>query len=141
MNKASRRKTVHLATQATELMFSTPQVVTHRLARLMTPGAGVGRRDQREFHRMSAEKFAAFGESWNDMALQILKANQQMARAFMFGSWFPVRASSGAGLYQSFYCAAAQMQSSTLQVINSGVAPVRKRAVANAERLRRIKTR
>lgn len=141
MNKANRRNALRLNMQAAELMLATPQVVTHRLARMMTAGAGVSSRDQREFHRMSAEKFAAFGESWNDMALQMVKANQQMARAFMFGSWFPVRASSGAGLYQSFYRAAAQMQSSTLQVINSGVAPVRKCAMANAKRLRRVKTR
>lgn len=134
MNNTSRRKTVHLATQATELMFAAPQVVAHRLARMTAPGAGVSRRDQREFHRMSAEKLSAFSQSWNDMAFQMLKANQQMTRAWMFGAWFPVRAASNAALYR-------QMQSSALQIIGSGLAPVRQRAVANAKRLRRAKAR
>ncbi len=139
MNKTSRRRALRLNAQTAELMLATPQVVAHRLARMSTAGAGESRLDQQELHRMSAEKFAAFGESWSQMALQILKANQQMARAFMFAPWVSVRTMSGAARVQSSIV--KQMQSSALQVLSSGLAPVRKRAVANAKRLRRAKSR
>ncbi len=132
MRKTTIRNTIRLGTQATELMFAAPQVIAHRLARMTATGAGKSRRDQDEFHRMSTEKFAAFGQSWNGMAFQMLKANTQMTRAFMLGPWLSPR---------SFSRAAAQMQSSALRIMTSGMAPVHQRAVANAKRLRRAKAR
>ncbi|MGH6610247.1 MAG: polyhydroxyalkanoate granule-associated phasin [Burkholderiaceae bacterium] len=128
MSKRNRRNALRLGTQATDLMFAVPHVMSHRLARLGAKNAGSSRRDQREFARMSAEKFAALGESWTAMALQMMKANQQLASAWMFAPWPLSRA-------------AAQMQSIALQTLVSGVAPVHKRAVANSRRLRRVKIR
>ena len=128
MGRRARRTTLRLGAQTTDLMFAVPQVMAHRLARISAKGAGSSRRDQREFARMSAEKFAAFGESWTAMALQMMKANQQLATAWMFSPW-------------SFGRTAAQMQSLTLRTLASGLTPVHRRAVANSRRLRRVKTR
>lgn len=141
MNKAARRNALRISTQATELMFAAPQVVAHRLGRMRAAGAGTSVRDRREFRRMSAEKVAAFGESWNQMALQVLKANQQMAQAWVSAWWFPLRIPSSAATRQSFSRAAAQMQSSALRVMSSGLGPVHRRATANAKRLGRVKGR
>ena len=141
MNKAARRNALRIGTQATELMFAAPQVVAHRLGRMRAAGAGTSVRDRREFQRMSAEKIAAFGESWNQMALQMLKANQQMAQAWVSAWWFPLRIPSSAAPRQSFSRAAAQMQSSALRVMSSGLGPVHRRATANAKRLGRVKGR
>jgi hypothetical protein len=141
MNKAARRNALRIGTQATELMFAAPQVVAHRLGRLRAAGAGTSVRDRREFQRMGAEKIAAFSESWNQMALQMLKANQQMAQAWMSAWWFPLRTFSSAAARQSFSRAAAQMQGSALRVLSGGLGPVHRRATANAKRLGRVKGR
>jgi len=141
MNKAARRNALRISTQATELMFAAPQVVAHRLGRMRAAGAGTSVRDRREFHRMSTEKIAAFAESWNQMALQMLKANQQVAQAWVSAWWFPRRKPSSTATRQSLSRAAAQMQSSALRVMSSGLGPVHRRATANAKRLGRVKGR
>lgn len=141
MSKKARRSALRIGTQTTELMFAAPQVVAHRLRRMSAAGAGTSARDQREFHRMSVEKIAAFGESWNQMALQMLKANQQMAQAWMSAWWFPLRMTSGAAARRSVSRAAAQMQGSALRVMSGGLGPVHRRATANAKRLQRVKVR
>jgi hypothetical protein len=141
MNKAARHNALRIGTQATELMFAAPQVVVHRLGRMRAAGVRVSVRDRREFERMSAEKIAAFGESWNQMALQMLKANQQMTQAWVSAWWFPLRILSSAATRQSFSRAAAQIQGSALRVMNSGLGPVHRRATANAKRLGRTKGR
>ncbi|MGZ8993405.1 MAG: polyhydroxyalkanoate granule-associated phasin [Burkholderiaceae bacterium] len=137
MNKAARRKSLRMSKQATELMFAVPQVVAHRLGRMNSgrPSA----RDRREFQLMSSEKVAAFGESWSQMAVQMLKANQRMAQAWA-SAWFsPFRITSRAAARRSFLSTAAHMQGATLQVLASGLGPVHRRATANAKRLGRVK--
>ncbi|HYM47022.1 MAG TPA: polyhydroxyalkanoate granule-associated phasin [Burkholderiaceae bacterium] len=141
MNKRARRSALRIGTQTAELMFAAPQVVAHRLRRIGAAGAGTNARDQREFQRMGAEKIAAFGESWNQMALQMVKANQQVAQAWMSAWWFPLRMTSGAAARRSLARAAAQMQGSALRVMSRGLGPVHRRATANAKRLQRVKVR
>ena len=140
MNKKARRTALRIGLQTTELMLSAPLVITHRLGR-MRAGAGISGRDLSEFQRMGTEKFAAFGESWNQMALEVLKANQQITQAWMSAWWLPVRLTSGVGALRPFARTAAQMQNSALRVIGSGLAPVHRRATANAKRLGRAKIR
>lgn len=140
MNKKTSRSAVRIGLQTAELMFAAPQVVAHRLGRMQAAGARPNARDQREFRLMGSEKVAAFGEAWNQMALQMLKANQQMTQAWM-SAWLPVRPLSRATARRSVARAAAQMQSSALRVIGGGLAPVHRRAKANAKRLGRSKAR
>lgn len=141
MNKAARRKALRIGIQATELMFAVPQVVSHRLNRISATGSGTSVRDRREFQRMGAEKSAAFVESWNQMALQMLKANQQMTQAWVSAWRVPFRAPTRTVARRSLARAAAQMQGSALSVMSSGLSPVHRRAKANAKRLGRVKVR
>ena len=85
---------------------------------------------------MGAEKTAAFGESWNAMTLQALRAHQALAASFFRSFWSPSlkgRPSASA--------VAAQWQSAALDVLGKGMAPVHRKAVANAKRLARTKLR
>lgn len=81
---------------------------------------------------MGMEKIIAANEAWNAMALQTLLENQKLALSFMQSVWFPwVRRPS----------ASTQLRNAALEVLGKGVAPIRRRAVANAARLRRTKLR
>ncbi len=88
---------------------------------------------------MSAEKVAAFGEAWRGMTLQMLKSNQQLA-ASMMRSWWPV-AVARRGAATPVQQAAAAWQGAALDILGQGIRPVHRRAVANAKRLSRAKTR
>jgi hypothetical protein len=139
MNASSRRKATRLGAQASELMLAAPQVVAHRLGRMALAGHKPSARDQREFHRMGAEKLAAFGEAWRAMTLQMLKSNQQIAASMLRSGWPAsiVRGgTNGAPLTQ----AAAVWQRAALDVLGQGIRPVHRRAVANAKRLGRQRT-
>ena len=85
---------------------------------------------------MAAEKNAAFGESWNAMAVQAMLANQALAVSF-FKSFLAV----GRGKKPSVARSAAQLQRAALGVMGKGLAPVHRKAVANAKRLGRTKLR
>ena len=109
----SRRTHRGIARDAYRLAWAVPEVVFHRTARMWLAGPTPSRRDRAELHRMSAEKIAAFYESWNAMTLEIIRAN---ARLTMSCLWWPWSA-----------------------VFAAGLAPIRRRAVANAKRLRRTR--
>ncbi len=141
MNKKTSRSAARIGRQATELMLATPLVVAHRLGRMQAAGSRPSARDQREFQLMGSEKLAAFGESWNQMALQMLKSNQQLTRAWMSAWLRPAGLPTRATTIRSLARAAAQMQGSAWRVIGSGLAPVHRRATANAKRLGRSKAR
>jgi hypothetical protein len=72
MASRHNRKSRALATQVIDLGLAVPQVVAHRVARMALAGLSPSMRDRREFHRMGAEKVAAFYESWNAMLLESL---------------------------------------------------------------------
>jgi hypothetical protein len=139
MNASSRRKVARLHAQASELLVAAPQVVAHRLSRMALSGPKPSLKDQREFHRMGAEKIAAFGEAWQAMTLQMLKSNQQLA-ASMMRSWWPaaaVRRGTAAALKKP----AVDWHGAALDILGQGIRPVHRRAVANAKRLSRTKPR
>lgn len=78
---------------------------------------------------MSAEKVAAFYESWNGMFLAVYRANMQLLLSPT--AW------TAAWLSQNHRAGSARMQRAALDVLASGVAPIHRRALANAKRLRR----
>jgi len=130
------RKTQSLVAKAAELAFAVPQVVAHRVTRMAVAGPTPSARDRKEFQRMGAEKAAAFSESWNAMTLQAFRAHQALAASFLRSFWSPSlkgRPSASA--------VAAQWQSATLSILGKGMAPVHRKAVANAKRLARTKVR
>jgi hypothetical protein len=125
-----------LAIKAAELAFAVPQVVAHRVTRMATSGPKLSARDRKEFERMVAEKSAAFGDSWNAMAVQAVLANQALAASF-FKAFLGV----ARGRKPSAARSAAQLQRAALGVLGKGLAPVHRKAIANAKRLRRTKLR
>lgn len=131
----SRHPAASLASQLTELSLAAPQVVAHRVARMAQAGPTPSDRDQREFRLMVAEKAAAFSQAWCAMAVQAALANQALARSFFKSVWLPF------GPKPSAASATSQIQRAAASVLSKGVAPVRRKAVANAKRLARTPRR
>jgi hypothetical protein len=120
------RSSLKLARQTGELALAAPQVVAHRVTRMLLAGAQPSARDRREFTAMGAEKVAAFQESWMAMGMQAWRVQQQMAFAWwqaLFTPWARARA--------------PQWPQAMMGVLGQGLAPVHRRAVANARRLGR----
>ena len=134
-NRRSRAKS-SLSQQAAELALAVPQVVAHRLTRIALAGPRPSPRDRKEFARMVAEKNEAFGEAWQAMALHGVRAQQALG-ASLLASFFAV----GRGRRPSPARSVAQLHQATLGVLGKGLAPVHRKAVANARRLARTKLR
>jgi hypothetical protein len=100
-------------------------------------GPKLSDRDRKEFARMFAEKNSAFSESWNAMALQALRSNQALTASLARSLWAPpsLRNKSTATAL------AVQLHNAALGVFGKGLAPVHRKAVANAKRLARTKLR
>ena len=111
-----------------ELGLAVPEVVVHRVARMALAGASPSRRDRAEFHRMSTEKVSAFYESWNAMFFAAYRANVDFLSSFLASPM------SSASWHRTM---GAQAQRAALDILASGVAPIHRRAVSNAKRLRR----
>jgi hypothetical protein len=108
-----------LVAQSIDLGFAVPQVLAHRLVRM----------DSAEFFRMGTEKIAAFQEAWGAMAIQTMLENQKLAFSLAQSFWFPwIRPRSSMS---------KQLGDAGMSILGSGMAPVTRRAVANAKRLRR----
>lgn len=136
MPVARKRKTQSLTAKAAELAVAAPQVVAHRVARMAMAGLSPSPRDRKEFKLMSDEKTAAFHESWNAMAAQAVLANQALAASVARTLWSPsVKGKNSASAL------AGEMRNAALGVLGKGMAPVHRRAVANAKRLARLKVR
>jgi hypothetical protein len=131
----SRRK---LAQQTLGLSLAVPQVVAHRVGRMAAAGARPSARDREEFTRMGAEKVAAFYESWAAMGQAAFKAQQSMWLAMMRNA---ALAPWGMAKPASILPTSAALAQHSLRVMSQGLAPVHRRAAANAKRLGRIKTR
>ena len=116
-----RRSSPRLARQATELAIAVPQVVAHRLTRLALAGPWPNARDRREFHGMGQEKVHAFWQSWFAMGWAFVEAAQQAWLAVLQGARVPL-----VDLHH---------------VMARGMAPVHRKATANARRLARTRLR
>ena len=140
MNAATRRKATRLQAQTAQMMHAAPQVVAHRLRRMALAGPQPSERDRREFHRMGAEKLAAFGEAWQAMTWQVLKSNQQLALSMM-RTWWPLLDPRVVSKAATLDQATQAWQAATLDILGQGLRPVHRRAVANARRLGRTRSR
>ena len=129
------RKSMSLAAQTMALGVAAPQVIAHRVTRMALGGATPSVRDRKELYRMSSEKILAFNECWNAMALEAFKANQQLATSFMLSLWSPW------ALPMPSPKSASKQLDTLLDILGKGIAPIHRRAAANAKRLGRIKRR
>ncbi|HNW61816.1 MAG TPA: hypothetical protein PKJ32_02365 [Piscinibacter sp.] len=130
------RKTKSIAVQAAELAFAVPQVVGHRITRMAMAGHLPSERDRKEFDLMVAEKNSAFAQSWVAMANQSLVAQQALSASWLRTLCSPI----GIGA-PSVSTVLHQVHGATLGVLGKGLAPVHRKAVANAKRLARTKLR
>ena len=114
--------------------MSNPWLKKNPFMSMWLSGANPSARDRREFQRMGAEKIAVFGESWNAMAWQMLRANQALTLSLLRVWWNPW---FGPALARS----TQQVQSAVLGILSQGLVPVRRHAVANAKRLGKARGR
>lgn len=119
---------ITLASKSAELAVAAPQVASQRLLRMMLAGGRPSARDRREFERMVMEKQAAFIESWMAMSVSLIRANAAIA-ASMFSSRGGLPA---AALH-------ARWRRAGVSSLSAGLAPIHRKATANAKRLRRVK--
>jgi hypothetical protein len=129
MTTRNRRNTRRATRQAIELAAAVPAVVAHRMGRLAVAGPSPSARDRDEFRKMGDEKVAAFYESWNAMFAEMYRASLR----FWFSPlhWLPPTPGT------TTRHAAKHLERTGLAVLTKGIAPVHRRAVANARRLAR----
>lgn len=118
-----------LALKSAELSLAAPQVIAHRIGRMAMAGPVLSERDRREFQLMGTEKVTAFTQSWNAMVWQTIQAQQAMALSLASSMWNPWTAGP------SLSGALGQWQNATIGVLSKGLAPVHRKATANARRL------
>ena len=130
MSGTRSRGAKSIAAKAAEMSMAVPQVVAHRMARMALAGPAMSERDRREFQLMSAEKTAAFAESWQAMLAQAARSQNALASAWLQALWAPKLQGKG-----SAAALATQMQHAAMGVLAEGMAPVHRKAVGNARRL------
>jgi len=132
MTSRRSRKSRVLAARAVDLGFAVPEVVARRIMRMALAGSSPSVRDRKEFDLMGAEKMAAFYESWSAMLVEMFHTSLELSLWSVRFFWFRWPVTS-----RSSRAAASRFQQAALAVLAKGVAPVHRRAVANAKRLRR----
>lgn len=136
MPARNRRTSASLAVKAAQLSAAVPQVVAHRVTRMALAGTTLSARDRKEFTQMVAEKQSAFTEAFTAMAAEGMRANHAIAT-----SWLR---SVGAGAGRGRQAPAAlgfQIHEAMVGVLDRGMAPIHRKAVANAKRLAKTRLR
>lgn len=132
------RKSQKLAQQTADIAFAAPQVITQRLARMALAGPIPTAKDMHEFYTMGAEKVWSAQQSWMAMNLEMARANQQMMMSMMTALWMPLSGKSGMSgntAKSTPWFSPLEYQRAMLDIMNKGIAPIRKKAVSNARRL------
>ncbi len=127
-----RRRPAPLAATLTELAVAVPQVVGHRVARMALAGAVPSERDRREFAGMVLEKQLAFAQSWQAMFAAALETQQAVAEAWL---------AAATGRTDIAARAAHRAHQASATVLSVGLAPLHRKAVANARRLGKARRR
>ncbi len=131
-----------LMRKSSELGMAVPQVVAHRLTRLAMAGPVMSSRDKAEFELMWAEKNQAFAQSWQAMAAQALRAQQALALTWTAALFNPFGLASGLQKSRARSSSSSSTPfSSGMSILNAGLEPVHRKALANAKRLRRTPLR
>ncbi len=112
------------ASHLVDLGIAAPQVVAHRLARMAASGATPSAGDRREFTGMVLEKQTAFAQGWMAMWVEAALAQQRFLLACLSGApWTGTHASRAAADWE--------------RLLSRSLAPVSRKATANARRLAR----
>ena len=120
-------RTTSRAAKLTELGLAAPQVIAHRLTRMVMAGPTINARDRKEFAGMVLEKQAAVAQAWVGMFTEGVRLQQQLALSLFTGATPSQHA--------------ARANGSAPRIVSTGLAPLHRKAVANAKRLARTKLR
>ena len=147
MRRVKRSRRAGSIVKATELAIAAPQVVAIRTARMLAAGAHPGAADRAELSRMYTEKVQAFWESMFAMGAQVVRTNQECARTAALQWWrlwtTPLQTLASlpraAGVVTG--TTPRQRRRAMSKLADAALAPVHRRATANARRLGRSKKR
>lgn len=128
----TKRKKNKMTDDLAQLAMAAPMVIAHRMMRMAQAGASPSADDRREMSRMSAEKFDAFIESLSSTAMGMTLAYMNFGLDLMRLAWSPWHQTGGL-----IKAAAARYGDATTTSMEGSLAPIRRRAVANAKRLGR----
>ena len=126
-NSKRSRQATSTAVKLAELGVAAPQVIAHRLTRMALAGPTISARDRKEFTGMVAEKQAAVAQAWMGMFAEGLRLQQQFALSLLTGATPRTHA--------------ARAKSAASRIASAGLAPIHRKAIANAKRLARTKLR
>ena len=140
-----------------EMLFASSQVIAHRTDRIRKAGTASRADDRQEFSLMKQEKVEAALESAQAIALESVLASQRYA-AFAFRQFFagmpallalalpgtPDQVSARRirlvrNTVQRSAVSANKLSHATGKIVQKGLTPIRKRATANAKRLKRVR--
>jgi len=125
MARTKRTGSASTMAKLAELGVAAPQVVAHRLTRMALAGPALNARDRKEFTGMVVEKQVAFARSWMDMFVEGLRMQQQLVLSMLSAATPQQRAA----------------RTAVARMASAGIAPIHRKAVANAKRLARTKLR
>ncbi|MET0518627.1 MAG: polyhydroxyalkanoate granule-associated phasin [Burkholderiaceae bacterium] len=135
MSKQRNRNAASLAAKSAELAWAAPQVVAHRLAAMSAAGSRPSARDLKEMQTMASEKVLAFSQSWQAIGWELLRLQQAQSMRVL------AALATGRPLTSLRPPTAAQALSASMAILGKGLAPVHRKAVANAKRLSGSKSR
>jgi hypothetical protein len=115
---------IGLAFKLGELASAAPLVVAHRVGRMASAGARTDPSDRREFVGMVTEKQLAWTQSWFAMSVELLRMQQR----WWLSAW--LRGPLGFGMPGA---------AAAWRVADRGLAPIHRKALANAKRLSRTR--
>lgn len=127
MTKAKFNK---LAQQTSDIATASPQVIARRLQRMALAGVNPSSKDLREFYGMGAEKMLAVQQSLAAMSSELTKAHQRRVMSLFTANGMPLKRT----LMKLF--SPAEMCRTTMDVLNHGLTPYRRKVVSNAKRLK-----
>lgn len=121
--------------RALELSVAAPAIVATRTSRMLAAGLSPTAADRREMWRMGAEKTQAFGDSAVAMALAMQRAwIEAWFKALQpWWTWPALRYDPRSGM--------RDVERAWHAVIDGGLAPIHRTAMANARRLGRARRR
>ncbi|MBI3156066.1 MAG: hypothetical protein HYZ20_11730 [Burkholderiales bacterium] len=132
MTKRRRSSANRLLLQLSKLSLAAPQVVAHRVGRMATAGTVLSDSDREEFTGMVVEKQVALAASVQNMWLAGAKANHELLVTLTGAMTQPGGLATGARLVD-------HVNQAAMSVLSEGLAPIERKASANARRLARIK--
>jgi len=132
MPKSKKNKKKSFAVQSMEMSTAVPEIIAHRMGSFMSAGTEPTDEHHEEFQLMWSEKANAFIDSWQAMALQGIKVNQEITQSFMqamFTPWWVQDKKSS--------LTPVKLSVAALSIIDEGMSPFHKQTIFNAKRLKK----